>query len=168
MKHSKSSLFLMELIIAILFFSLASAVCIQLFARSHLLSRETVDQNNAITQAQNLAETWYAADGSLDAMLQMLQNGVPSEDGTGVFTLYDEEWNILSADVRSGISYVAELALRPNAPEDGLAYADVAVYSLSASCVWSPVSRTAPPDTKDIIYSLELTLHVAERRSSLE
>ena len=33
--HSGSSLFLMELILAILFFSVASAVCVQLFARAH-------------------------------------------------------------------------------------------------------------------------------------
>ena len=46
----------MEMIIAILFFSLASAVCIQLFARSHLLSTQTVNQNHAVVQAQNLAE----------------------------------------------------------------------------------------------------------------
>ena len=43
------------MIIAILFFSLASAVCIQLFARSHLLSTQTVNQNHAVVQAQNLA-----------------------------------------------------------------------------------------------------------------
>ena len=38
----------MEMIIAILFFSLASAVCIQLFAKSHLLSTQTVNQNHAV------------------------------------------------------------------------------------------------------------------------
>ena len=35
MNRSKTSLFLMELIIAILFFSLSCAVCIQLFFKAH-------------------------------------------------------------------------------------------------------------------------------------
>lgn len=51
------------MIIAILFFSLASAVCIQLFAKSHLLSTQTVNQNHAVIQAQNLAESYLALEG---------------------------------------------------------------------------------------------------------
>ena len=52
----RSSLFLMELMIAILFFSLASAVCVQLFVKSHLLTREAADLNQAVSQAQSAAE----------------------------------------------------------------------------------------------------------------
>lgn len=37
MKKSRSSLFLIELTISILFFALASAACIQLFVKAHLL-----------------------------------------------------------------------------------------------------------------------------------
>ena len=58
----------MEMIIAILFFSLASAVCIQLFAKSHLLSTQTVNKNHAVILAQNLAESYLAAEGDLGAM----------------------------------------------------------------------------------------------------
>ena len=38
----RSSLFLLELIIAILFFSLTSAVCVQIFVRAHLISRQKI------------------------------------------------------------------------------------------------------------------------------
>ena len=41
----RSSLFLLELIIAILFFSLTSAVCVQIFVRAHLISRQTQELN---------------------------------------------------------------------------------------------------------------------------
>lgn len=167
MKHSKSSLFLMELIIAILFFSLASAVCIQLFARSHILSRETVDQNNAITQAQNLAESWYAAEGRLDAM-QLPTDSVRSSDGTGVFTVYDSEWNSIGKNSPSGISYVAELTLLPDSSASGLLYAAVVVYSCADPDVWNPDSHSFTPDSEDVIFSLNLALHNAERRGSLE
>ena len=60
-KHSRSSLFLMELIIAILFFSLAGAVCIRLFVTAHSISQNTIARNHAITQTQNLAEAWLSA-----------------------------------------------------------------------------------------------------------
>ena len=44
----RSSLFLLELIIAILFFSLTSAVCVQFFARAHQISRQTQELNAAL------------------------------------------------------------------------------------------------------------------------
>ena len=44
----RSSLFLLELIIAILFFSLTSAVCVQIFVRAHLISRQTQELNMAL------------------------------------------------------------------------------------------------------------------------
>lgn len=65
MKSSKSSLFLLELIIAILFFSIASAACIQLFAKAHTLDIKTGEQNHTIIWSQNLAELWRAGNGDL-------------------------------------------------------------------------------------------------------
>lgn len=58
MKSSKSSLFLMELIIAILFFALASAVCIQLFVKAHLLGKTTTEENKALLMCQNFSEIY--------------------------------------------------------------------------------------------------------------
>lgn len=48
----------MEMIIAILFFSLCSAVCIQLFARSHTLNRESTDLIQASSLSHNIAEVY--------------------------------------------------------------------------------------------------------------
>lgn len=56
-----SSLFLMELILAILFFSVASAVCVQIFVKSHLLSEESKALNHAVNLCTNLAETISAS-----------------------------------------------------------------------------------------------------------
>lgn len=155
----------MELIIAILFFSLSSAVCVQLFARSHLISRETVDQNNAITQAQNLAEIWYAAEGNLDSMLPLLEGGLRTGDGTGVFTAYDRDWNFVGENSPQA-SYVAELTLLPDSSGLNLLHASVNVYSCEGRDIWS--SESQKPDSEAVIYSLELSLHNAERRGSLE
>lgn len=47
-RNSKSSLFLMELIIVIMFFSLASGSCIQLFVKAHQLTEETTIEQQAM------------------------------------------------------------------------------------------------------------------------
>ncbi len=65
MKHSKSGLFLMELIIALLFFSLASTICVHLFVKSSTLSDDTVELTYAVSQAQNLAEIYTACEGDI-------------------------------------------------------------------------------------------------------
>lgn len=57
-----SSLFLMELILAILFFSIASAVCVQIFVKSHLLSQDAEALNRAVTICSNTAEELSASD----------------------------------------------------------------------------------------------------------
>lgn len=51
---SKSGLFLIELIIAIVFFAVASAICIQLFVKAHLISARSGDLSaaNAIVQSE--------------------------------------------------------------------------------------------------------------------
>ena len=64
MNSSKSSLFLMELILSILFFSLASAVCVQLFVKSHLINRQSTDMTNAVNLSQDVAEI-YTTDNKL-------------------------------------------------------------------------------------------------------
>ena len=61
MKHSKSSLFLMEFIVALFFFTLACAICVQLYTKCFQISHLSVDQNHACLWASNLAELWYDA-----------------------------------------------------------------------------------------------------------
>ena len=54
--NSRSSLFLIELIIAILFFSLVSAVCLKAFTRSHILTQNARDLNASLMQVESTAE----------------------------------------------------------------------------------------------------------------
>lgn len=57
---SKSGLFLIELIIVIAIFSIASAICIQVFARAHTASQHSTDIGAAVQLAQNYAEQYKA------------------------------------------------------------------------------------------------------------
>lgn len=55
-ESSKSSLFLLELMISIVFFALAAAGCVQIFAKAHMLSQEAGRLDMAVSVAQSLAE----------------------------------------------------------------------------------------------------------------
>lgn len=63
-----SSIFLMELILAILFFSIASAVCVQFFVKSHLLSHDSNALNHAVNECAGAAEIIETADNMTDSM----------------------------------------------------------------------------------------------------
>lgn len=123
MKHSKSSLFLMELIIALLFFSLASTVCIRLFVNAHSLSAQTVDQNYAVNYAQNMAEAFTGCNGDLQALHTLLTGSLLTEDGSGlsleqngyrtdlVCNMAPAPGSTLSADIRVSRVGAAEVPL---------------------------------------------------------
>ena len=145
MKHSRSSLFLMEMIIAILFFSLASAVCIQLFAKSHLLSTQTVNQNHAVTWAQNLAESYLASGGDLDSMQDLFSPSHRTNEDALCLS-FDNNWNLCSEDTAT---FRADLIHTP-AESTGIMTAEIIVYEI------------ASPDSP--VYTLSVMHHVAERR----
>ena len=54
--HSRTSIFLMELIISVLLFSITSAVCIQLFVNAHIKDRETRSLTHAVIECESVAE----------------------------------------------------------------------------------------------------------------
>lgn len=68
-----SSLFLLELIFAILFFSVASAVCVQVFVKSHTLSTQAHDLTQASRRAGDVAEL-ITASTSPDDMKNLLED----------------------------------------------------------------------------------------------
>lgn len=83
---SKTGLFLMELMMAILFFCLASAVCVQMFVKGHLLSNESVDLNHAVVRCESLAEAFYSCDGNLQEISHLF-NGSSLDYDTQTITI---------------------------------------------------------------------------------
>lgn len=150
MKHSRSSLFLMEMIIAILFFSLASAVCIQLFAKSHTLSKQTVNQNYAVIHAQNLAESYLALEGDLEQIAPLFESASFDASNNTIQLYFDAEWNPTNA---AGAFFQAGLTGYP-LNEAGLITADITVSEVNTD--------------SDALFSLQVSHHIAERRSTYE
>lgn len=76
-RASGSSLFLMELIIAIMLFCLASSICILAFVNSHLMHTSSTLSNKAVAVVQNTAEIIRSGD-TTDEIIGNLKQMYPS------------------------------------------------------------------------------------------
>lgn len=150
MKHSKSSLVLMELIIVLLFFSLASTVCIQLFSKSHLLSTQTVNENKAVIHAQNLAECFLATEGDIAQMRNLFETSASDTNEHTVILLFDKDWKECGQE---NALYTASLVSHPE--ENGVITADITIASYNSA-------------SEESIYTLTVVHHIPERRGNLD
>lgn len=94
--NSKTSLFLMELIIAILFFSLSSAVCVRLFVGAHQVADKDKNLSQAVIWTQNLAESFYGCDGNIQKLKSMYPYSVFTSEGSekegAIVLFFNEDW----------------------------------------------------------------------------
>ena len=110
MSRSKSGLFLMELIIAICFFAISSAICVQLFAAAQSMSRRSRGLQMAVVNAQSVADGFKAYGRDIDALARFWN--ASASDGKFV-AWFNESWeNIEDAD-RYSMTVVADLTAVP-------------------------------------------------------
>lgn len=95
MRGSKAGLFLIELIILILFFAVAGAICVRLFVTAHLESIQGEVLNRAVLASQSAAEAYKCA-GTVDEAIACLPGARRTAEGFDV--LYDEDWAPAKAD----------------------------------------------------------------------
>ena len=99
--NNTSSLFLLELILAVLFFFVASALCIQIFTKAHLMSQDARDLNFAVNEVSCLAE--QMSDGTLqDAAAYYNSSYASCEKADAVYVLtvhYEPEDTLLKAHI---------------------------------------------------------------------
>lgn len=134
-KNNKSSLFLIELIVGLLFFSICSTICVQLFVKAHLIKENTAQLNKAITLSQSVAEIFRSTGGSSEALVSYLdgatQNGpeilfAPEENVQLTVTVTDHSDNLATAKIRyeyDGVS-IYELDVTSYNGPSGLAHTD--------------------------------------------
>lgn len=94
-----SSLFFLEMIFAILFFSVAGAVCLRLFVKAHLLSADSRLLSSAVCEVSGIAEV-ISVSGDSDEALSTLSALYPDSRGdSSLWTIYyDAEFCPCSAD----------------------------------------------------------------------
>lgn len=144
-RAQSSSLFLMELILAILFFSITSAVCVQFFVKSHLLSKESKTLSQAVGECSGIAEIISVSD-SADAVASLLRDRYPDSDtgqaaGSPAAIYYDGSFSPCG---EGDAVYTLEAVL---AEEDGMLSARMKV--------------TGPDDS--LIYELSTSHHIPRR-----
>ena len=93
----RSSLFLLELMISILLFSLASAWCSRLFVTARSINRE----NEELSRMQNLAAGYaelFLASEDFEAFL--VEEGAEKVESNGILYhfWYDRDWNICGGE----------------------------------------------------------------------
>jgi len=163
---SKSALFLMELILAIFFFSLASAVCIQLFAKAHLLGQDTTNKNHGIMWAQNIAEAYLGNDADLAATIDTLQAHADTSDS---FSLtFDQDWNVIAPEqaVYKATVQVSE-SDRMNTAHIVISRVDADTRSDMSDVGYDmAVADTFAAGDSSVIYELSVSKHIPLRAGS--
>lgn len=89
-RHSKAGLFLMEIMLNILFFSVLATICLQLFFKAHTLSESTTTLHRAVTTSTSIAEVYQSSNNGKEALLSIYNEAV--SDGEQIIIYFDESF----------------------------------------------------------------------------
>lgn len=92
----RSSLFLLELIIAILFFILAATACVRIFVSSHQLEKDSLALDQAVFISTSMADL-FRSEEDLWPMLSRLYPEGDLQSETTFTIYYDNNWEPCSA-----------------------------------------------------------------------
>lgn len=94
--HSKSSLFLMELLLNLLLFCILCGCGLMFFTKSKNLTDSTTSLHHAAAITSSIANIYENGDGTLTAIQDEFEYSVM--DDTSIYIYYDEEYNPCSKD----------------------------------------------------------------------
>ena len=75
-RHPKSSLFLIEIMINILFFSVLITICLQLFFKAYTLSENTSALHRAVTACTSIAEVYQSDPNGEEVLLTIYPDAI--------------------------------------------------------------------------------------------
>lgn len=88
--NSKTTLFLMELTLVILVFSICSAVSLRVFTKAVSMSRQSAALNGSVIAVETAAEC-FKETGSLEALTELIGGKIKDE---GLIINYDKNWSV--------------------------------------------------------------------------
>jgi cell division protein YceG involved in septum cleavage len=103
--------FLVEFVLVILFFSIASAMVLRVFAAAHTVRQKANELTIALTKIQSFAE-YTKTTSSINEYITILQNqgAVKSEEGLEQYILYyNKKWELQKGE--TGYAYSIEINL---------------------------------------------------------
>ena len=109
-KHSrsKSGLFLMELIIVILFFSISAAICMRIFSTAKIKSDYSRDISNASVVAQSCADSFKAYNGDPEKTAIAIEGAKLSD--SVVIAYYDSDWKRTDSKNKAEYSLILKIS----------------------------------------------------------
>ena len=116
--NSKTRLFLIELVIIILFFAFAGAICANIFVKAHTISQDSSDLSEAVLMVQLAAECVKDADGDADRLMELLSEATADWE---IHINDNDEIGYLN-ETPNGSRYQLNVELKR---EDGILYADI-------------------------------------------
>lgn len=114
----KAPLSMMELMVMIAVFAMASALCLQAFVKSDQLSRRVEARDSAAVLCQSVAETLRHTEGDFRQAAQLLQAQHCEDDS--LMLDYDSDWAIAEETMRYTLG-----ASRVESAQPGLGKAEV-------------------------------------------
>ncbi|MDD6685126.1 MAG: hypothetical protein PUE47_04975 [Lachnospiraceae bacterium] len=82
MRRRESFLFLIELVMAVLIFFIAAAICVSVFTRAHVLNRSSRELTAAVSAEKNIAELLSASESPEDAK-KLITDAYPNAEIAG-------------------------------------------------------------------------------------
>jgi len=142
-KHnrSKSGLFLMELIIVILFFSVSAAICMRIFGTAKIKSDYSRDLSNSSVYAQSCAEAYKAYDADLENTAEAMEGKF---DDNTLTVYYDFDWNITNS--KESAKYI--LTLDKTKDSDIKTTGKITVKKANGDSLFKLTVKTAQQKTK--------------------
>lgn len=123
-KNSRSGLFLMEMIISILFFSITSAITVQLFVKAHNIDDQSVSLSQGSIILQNLAEVFRSCDGDFVQTSQQFDDLISEHKENCFLIYYNENWDASSHPSQNGYTLEAVFS-----ESDQLRTLNLSIYS---------------------------------------
>lgn len=141
----KSNLFLIELIIAILFFMLSAAVCVNLFSASYVKTKESEFRNAAILEAQSVAEIFRNDNGEMTTIIERT-SAVQIGDNQYVYYIDEKgDYSMNSPETGMFDIYEAYVVWLTVTQEDGIPKLNITV---------------TPPDEEEVVIEMSTKIYV--------
>ncbi len=162
---SRSGLFLLELIISILFFSVASAICIQLFVKAHLMDKNNQALTQSIKLSQNFAEIYTATNGDLDAIKKFYPEAtitlLPEYNSNRFRIDYNANWKYSTSE---NAVYCMDIRFSENTTTAGvMRTAHITVFEVSGeNREFSDISQLHVSEDS-IIHQIDISVYISNR-----
>ncbi|MCR5421819.1 MAG: hypothetical protein K6E98_12540 [Lachnospiraceae bacterium] len=109
-KPSKSSLFLIEILISTLVLSWGTAACVSCFTNAHTIGIKTKELNHAVAIATGYAEVMRGTNGDIDSIINIYPEAIKGDE-TYFSVFYNEDFE--PCDITDA-KYIGDVTLTPN------------------------------------------------------